>query len=227
MKTTIKILLFVAIVALGYFVIMSVMTPIKFETERAKREKVVIERLIDLRTAQIEFRDQNGRYTTSLDTLVNFLQTGKKKMVLKEGTLSDAQLQAGLTEAKAVRIVRSGNKKEIVANGLENFRRDTTLTNLIDALYNGKYSPETVSKLMYIPYSEDVTFEVQLNNNYLSQNNIWIPLIEIRAPYKTFLMDANRQETLNLIDYQGKLEKYAGLKVGSILEPNNFAGNWE
>ena len=54
MKTTIKILLFVAIVALGYFVIMSVMTPIKFETERAKREKVVIERLIDLRTAQIE-----------------------------------------------------------------------------------------------------------------------------------------------------------------------------
>ena len=227
MKTTIKILLFVAIVALGYFVIMSVMTPIKFETERAKREKVVIERLIDLRTAQIEFRDQNGRYTTALDTLVDFLQTGKKRMVLKEGTLSDAQLQAGLTEAKAVKIVRSGNKKEIVANGLENFRRDTTLTNLLDALYNGKYTPEAASKLMYIPYSEDVPFEVQLNNNYLSQNNVWIPLIEIRAPYKTFLMDANRQETLNLIDYQGKLEKYAGLKVGSILEPNNFAGNWE
>jgi hypothetical protein len=37
----------------------------------------------------------------------------------------------------------------------------------------------------------------------------------------------NRQETLNLIDLQEKLEKYAGLKVGAVNEPNNFAGNWE
>lgn len=227
MKTTIKILLLAAIVALSYFVIMSVMTPIKFETERAKREKVVIERLMDLRTAEIEFRDQMGRYTTALDTLVDFVKTGKKKMVLKEGTLSDAQLEAGLTEAKAVRIVRSGNQKEIAANGLQNFRRDTTMTDLLGALYNDKYTNESISNLMYIPFTENESFEVELNNNYLSANNIWIPLIEIRAPYKSFLSDVNRQETLNLIDYQRKLEKYEGLKVGSVIEPNNFAGNWE
>ncbi|MDD3195922.1 MAG: hypothetical protein PHU68_08990 [Paludibacter sp.] len=227
MKTTIKILLLAAIVALSYFVIMSVMTPIKFETERAKREKVVIERLMDLRTAEIEFRDQMGRYTTALDTLVDFIKTGKKKMVLKEGTLSDAQLEAGLTEAKAVRIVRSGNQKEIAANGLQNFRRDTTMTDLLGALYNDKYTNESISNLMYIPFTENESFEVELNNNYLSANNIWIPLIEIRAPYKSFLSDVNRQETLNLIDYQRKLEKYEGLKVGSVIEPNNFAGNWE
>lgn len=148
-------------------------------------------------------------------------------MVLKEGTLSDAQLEAGLTEAKAVRIVRSGNQKEIAANGLQNFRRDTTMTDLLGALYNDKYTNESISNLMYIPFTENESFEVELNNNYLSANNIWIPLIEIRAPYKSFLSDVNRQETLNLIDYQRKLEKYEGLKVGSVIEPNNFAGNWE
>ncbi len=227
MKTTIKILLLVAIAALGYFVIMSVMTPIQFETERAKREKVVIERLIDLRTAQIEYRDQKGRYTAGLDTLINFLQTGKKRMVLKEGMLTDAQLQAGLTEAKAVRIVRSGNQKEIIANGLQNFRRDTTMTNLLNALYDGKYTVENVAELQYIPFTEQAPFEVELNNSYVNSTGINIPLIEIRAPYMVYLSDINRQETLNLIDLQEKLEKYAGLKVGSVIEPNNFAGNWE
>ncbi|MDX9747694.1 MAG: hypothetical protein RBT57_04270 [Paludibacter sp.] len=227
MKTTIKILLLVAIAALGYFVIMSVMTPIQFETERAKREKVVIERLIDLRTAQIEFRDQKGRYTTGLDTLINFLQTGKKRMVLKEGMLTDAQLQAGLTEAKAVKIVRSGNQKEINANGLQNFRRDTTMTNLINALYNGKYTAENIVDIQYIPFTDNAPFEVELNNNYVNSTGITIPLIEIRAPYIVYLSDINRQETLNLVDLQEKLEKYPGLKVGSVIEPNNFAGNWE
>ena len=227
MKTTIKILLLVAIVALSYFVIMSIMTPIKFESERSKREKVVIERLIDLRAAEMEFKDQKGRYTVGLDTLVDFLKTSKKKMVLKEGTLSDAQLEAGLTEAKAARIVRSGNQKEIAAMGLQNFRRDTTMTNLLTALYNDKYTEQSIENLKYIPFSEKELYEVEINNNYLSANNVWIPLIEIRAPYKSFLSSINRQETLNLIDYQRKLEKYAGLKVGSVVEPNNFAGNWE
>lgn len=227
MKTTIKVLLLAAIAALAYFVIMSVMTPIQFETERAKRDKVVIERLIDLRTAQIEFRDQKGRYTAGLDTLINFLQTGKKRMVLKEGMLTDAQLQAGLTEAKAVRIVRSGNQKEINANGLQNFRRDTTMTDLLGALYNGKYTPETIVNLQYIPFTENAPFEVELNNNYVNSTGISIPLIEMRAPFIVYLSDVNRQETLNLVDFQEKLEKYPGLKVGSVLEPNNFAGNWE
>ena len=227
MKTTIKILLSIAIVVLAYFCFMSIMTPIRFEKERAVREKVVIQNLIDLRTAQVELREQKGYYTSSLDSLIDFLKAGKKKMVLKEGTLTDLQLEGGLTEAKAVSIIRKGNKKEIMENGLENFRRDTTFVNLISALYGDRLDVEKVENLKYIPYSDKVPFEMELNNSYVSSNNISIPLCEIRAPYKTFLFDVNRQEALNLIDLQDKMEKYPGLKVGSVTEPNNFAGNWE
>lgn len=227
MKTTIKILLFLAIVALSYFCFMSIMTPIRFEKERGVREQKVIQNLIDLRSAQMEFREQKGFYTSTLDSLVDFLKTGKKKMVLKEGTLSDVQLEAGLTEAKAGAILRRGNIKEIRENGLEGFRRDTTFVNLITALYAERYTRENIDNIKYIPFTEKVPFEMELNNNYVGSNNISIPLCEIRAPYRTFLFDVNRQEALNLIDLQEKLEKYAGLKVGSIVEPNNFAGNWE
>jgi hypothetical protein len=203
------------------------MTPIRFEKERGAREQKVIQNLIDLRSAQMEFREQKGYYTSTLDSLVDFLKAGKKKMVLKEGTLSDLQLEAGLTEAKAAIIIRRGNAKEIRENGLEGFRRDTTFVNLINALYGDRFSPETIDKIKYIPFSENVVFEMELNNNYVGSNNISIPLCEIRAPYNTFLFDINRQEALNLIDLQNKMEKYPGLKVGSVIEPNNFAGNWE
>jgi len=227
MKTTIKILLFVAIGVLTYLCFMSILTPIKFDKEKTQREKEVKETLINLRTAQIEHRDQKGYYTGSLDSLITFIKTGKKKVVLKEGVLSDAQLLAGLTEAKAAAIVRRGNTREIIENGLEGFRRDTTTVSLLQALYANELTPEEVDNIKYIPFSEKVEFEMELNNSYLSSNGILIPLCEIRAPYRTFLYDVNKQETLNLIDLLEKLEKYPGLKVGAINEPNNFASNWE
>jgi len=227
MKTTIKILLGVAIAALTYFCIMSIVTPIQYGNEKDLRDKQVIQRLIDLRAAEIEYKDQKGAYTTGIDTLITFLKNSRKKVVVKEGVLTDKQLEAGLTEAKAAAIVRRGNQKEINDNNLKGFRRDTTYQNLILALYGERFTMETIDELQYIPNSDKVLFEIETNNSYMSSNSIPIPLCEIRAPFKAYLMDVNKQETLNAIDLQKKLLKYPGMKVGSIEEPNNFAGNWE
>ncbi len=227
MKTTIKTLLFVAIVMLIYFTSMSILTPIKFEKIRGEREKEVIENLTTLRVAQIEYKDQHGRFVSTIDSLLTFLKEGEKNTVMKEGVLSDAQLEAGLTERKAVQIIQRGNAREIAEHGLQGFRRDTTKVSLLEALYNNKYKAENIDKLKYIPFTENVEFEMDINNDYVSSNGIPIPLCEIRAPFETFLFDVNRQEALNLIDLQEKLDKYPGIKVGSTIEPNNFAGNWE
>ncbi len=227
MKTVIKILLMVSIVVLAYMCYQSVMTPIRFDQTREQREKVIIDRLVDIRKAQLEFRDQKGGFTTSFDTLVMFLKASKKKMVMKEGSLSDRQLEAGLTEASAAKIVRSGNMKEIIANGLENFRRDTAYVSIIEALYGEKYTSETINDLAIIPFSKNDTFELKINNTYFNASQIMVPLFEASAHYKTYLYDLNHQELLNIIDMKNKLERYPGLKVGSVEEPNNFAGNWE
>ncbi len=227
MKTIIKTFLFVAILVLTYFTFMSIITPIKFERIRTEREKEVISALTTLRIAQIEYRDQFGRYVSTVDSLLDFIKTGEKNMILKEGVLTDAQLESGLTERKAIQIIQRGNAKEIAANGLEGFRRDTTKVSLLEGLYDNKLKLENVDKLKYIPFADNTPFEMDVDNEYESSNNIPIPLCEIRAPYRTFLFDANKQEALNLIDLQEKLDKFPGVKVGSIIEPNNFAGNWE
>jgi hypothetical protein len=227
MKTLIKILLGAAIVLLTYLCIMSIVTPIQFDEEKARREVVVIEKLVDIRKAEVEYKDQKGVYTDKFDELIKFLQTSKKKTVLKEGSLNEKQLEAGLTEAKAAAIVRKGNKQEISANGLDNFRRDTAYVSMIEALYLGKYTAETIEDIKKVPFTTDKEFVLKVDNNYTNSNNIKIPLFEASVLYEVYLADMNRQEILNKIDVQTKLAKFPGLMVGSIMEPNNNAGNWE
>ncbi|MDD3322513.1 MAG: hypothetical protein PHS59_13820 [Paludibacter sp.] len=228
MKTIIKVLLSLSILLLVYFCIMSVLTPIRFEESKDKREKEVIQRLIDIRKAELEFKDQHKYFTDNFDTLISFLKKAKKKTVLKEGTLTDAQLDAGLTEATAVKIVRKGNAKEIADNGLQNFRRDTAYVNLILSIFEpSEYTEKTIDKIAIIPFSNNERFELKVDNNFINSTGILIPVFEASAHYKTYLFDLDHQEMLNVIDLQEKLDKFPGLKVGSVDEPNNNAGNWE
>jgi len=206
---------------------MSILTPIRFDEQRTLREKAIVQNLINIRKAQIEFKNQNGCYTASADSLVNFVINGKMPVVLKEGTLSDEQLLAGLTEAKALKIVKSGNKKEIQANGLENFRRDTSYVSVYESLFADLLTQEQVKKMVVVPFSNGQKFEMETRMFKNATSGIIIPLFEARTSYDTYLGDLNRQELVNLNDEQEKLERYNGLKVGSVEEPNNNAGNWE
>ncbi len=241
-------LLLIAAGVMAYFCVNSVVTPIRFEEARTLREKEVIKNLVSLRTAEVEFNRQNGRYTANTDSLILFLKTATKKEVSKEGSLTDKQLEAGLTEPKAVKIINEAKKKalkkqsfasdaelyqyiwandkDVITNGLSGFRRDTIENNLIQSLYKGAYTAQTIDKIVYIPYTDGAKFEIEVNNEYTSKG-YRVPLFEARAPFETYLGDLNKQELVNLIDKETKLDHYAGLKVGSIEAPNNNAGNWE
>jgi hypothetical protein len=241
----------VAAVVMAIFCVQSVTTPIKFEETRVQREVAVIKNLVDLRTAEVEYHHQKGVFTANLDSLLLFLKTAPKKEVLKEGSLTDKQLEAGLTENKAVKILNEAKKKalknknltfdnndalyayiwendaEVKKNGLQGFRRDTIESNMIQSLYKGEYDATTIDKIVLIPFSENLRFEVEVNNDYKTSQGIRVPLFEARAPFTAYLADLNEQELVNLIDREEKLEHYAGLKVGDIYAPNNNAGNWE
>ena len=225
-RIIIRTLLLVSICLLGYFCVMSIVTPIQFEEQRALREKAVVKRLIDIRKVEIEYKNQKGRYSANIDTLVSFIKDGKVAVVMKEGTLTDEQLKDGLTEAKSTEIVRKGNKKEIESLGLQNFRRDTTYVSVYESLFKKDYTFENVASIFEIPYSNGKKFAID-TITFTNASGIAMPLFEAKAAYETYLEDLNRQELVNLIDTKNKLDKYAGLQVGSIVEPNNNAGNWE
>lgn len=227
MKVVIRVLLLAAIAVMCYLCVMSIVTPIQFDKTRTAREKAIISRLIDIRKAEIAYKDQKGHYTADADSLVDFIVNGKIANVLKEGVLTDEQLKDGLTEKKAVKIVNRGNKREIKKFGLEGFRRDTTFQSVYDKMFKEKYTLENISKIVVIPASNGKRFEFAAKMHKNEATGIFIPLFEARAPFVAYLSDLNKQELINLTDTQEKLSKYVGLKVGSIEAPNNNAGNWE
>ena len=202
-------LLMVAIVLLVYLHIVSIMTPIRFEQERTVREAAVIQSLVDIRRAQVEFRRQNQRFTGSLDTLIHFVNEGRMAVVLKEGVLTDQQLEDGLTEEEAVR------------QGI--IRRDTTFVSVKETLFGDSFKAEN---LAIVPFGKGVTFEMAAGT-VMTGSGIEIQVFEAKTPFSVFLQGLDKQELINLIVLNEKLNRFPGLQVGSLREANNNAGNWE
>ena len=119
------------------------------------------------------------------------------------------------------------NDADVKKNGLAGFRRDTIELNMLQSLYKGEYDESNIDVITEIPFSDGLRFEMETNNDYKTSQGIRVPLFEARAPFTSYLHDLNKQELVNLIDREEKLEHYPGLKVGDVFSPNNNAGNWE
>ncbi len=228
MKTVINLVLAACVVGLVYICYGSIMGPIEFDKEKAIREKAIIERLINIRKAQMEYRTMHkGAYTKSFDTLIAFVKTAKLPFVKKEGALTDAQLESGMTEKKAMEIINKAKKTnkwdEVKKEGLENFKRDTMWVAVMDTIFPKGFNADS---LAFVPYGNGAKFEMETRSD-TTKSGAPLNLFQAQASYDVYLKGINDQELRNLKDLQGKLGKYLGLRVGDIEQPNNNAGNWE
>ncbi len=228
MKNVLKVLLFAAVAGLAYISYRSIMDPIEFSEVRAAREKQIIARLIDIRTAQIEYRNNHeGAYADNFDSLIDFLKTAQMPIILKVGELDDAQLERGLTEDKALEMIKKAEKTgkwgEVDKEGLRDFRRDTSWIALLDTIYPKTFVADS---LAFVPFGNGAKFEILTSCDTTKSGSAQY-LFEARTPYETYLEDVNKQELANLKYQMKKMGRYCGLKVGDVENPNNNAGNWE
>ena len=73
-------LLPLVIVGLVYLIVRSVMEPVEFNKQKDYRESIAIQRLKDIRDLQVAFKNVNGRYASTIDSLQMFYNNGKMKM---------------------------------------------------------------------------------------------------------------------------------------------------
>lgn len=208
MKVTIKVLLVAAVLVLAYMCVRSIMGPIEFEKEQKTRESAIVQRLIDIRKAQIEYKNKYGVHAANFDELTRFLNEDKLPYLVKVGVLTDQQLADGLTEAEAV-------KKGLIV-------RDTIWALAKDTLFGKTYNS---ADMRYVPgthkefHMDTATIE--------SSSGYTIKVFEAGVEYVDYMGDQDRQLLINLYDKAKKLDRYPGLRVGSLEEINNYAGNWE
>ena len=194
----IKFVLLIVIILLAYLVYNSIMQPVHFNKEKSLREVEVVQRLKDIRSSQDFYRQANGKYAGHFDSLISFLRTG---------------------EIPVVKLIPDPN--------------DTTFTKTIsdtlgyipvmDSLFS-KRKDFAVDELRYIPFSDRVQF--QLEAGEIDRGGVRVGVFEAKAPYLVYLKGLDEQRVYNLIASQEQLEKYPGLKVGSMQEPSTD-GNWE
>ncbi|MDR1779983.1 MAG: hypothetical protein LBR50_04525 [Tannerella sp.] len=228
MKIVINILLGAAIGLLVYVCVRSILGPMEFDAERAVRESAIQARLIDIRKAQIEYKNVHGVHAANFEELGKFLKETKLPFVVKEGVLSDAQLEKGLTEKQAVSIVekarKTGKYDDVKKWGLEHFSRDTFWVLAKDTLFSKSYN---VDSMAIVPvHGIDARFLMD-TATIPSASGYTVKVFECGVKYDTYLKDLDRQLLINLKDKAIKMGKYDGLRVGSITEINNNAGNWE
>ena len=227
-KKLINVFLGLCVVGLLFITWRSIQDTEEFDADVAARENVVKARLMEIRSAEEAYKAQYGEYCADWSVLINFVKTGRLPLVMKQGVLSEDQMEKGLTEASAAAIVNSGDQAAIVANGLHDFRCDTVWVSLMDSLY--KREGFVADSLRFIPFSEGDTFEIVACPNTTRSGSI-IQVMECNAPDSSFLKGMGKQGD-RLIYNRGEEADakgaYPGLKIGDPGNNwNNNAGNWE
>ena len=86
MKLVIQLVLWVVIIFLGYLVFNAVYEPIQFNKLKEKRYAKVIERMQDIRAAQLAHREVTGKYAKDFDGLIQFVDTAEFVVVQRRDT---------------------------------------------------------------------------------------------------------------------------------------------
>lgn|SRR5574344_315933 len=210
-RNILTIVLAVVVVVLAYVLYASIMRPVKYDNEYNRRSSEVIAKLKDIRTLQEQFKNTNGRYCSSIDSLLAFAENGKAILVKKYGVVPDS-----LTEAQAI-------KSGIV-------KRDTVIVNPLEKLYEeGKMlTPKSkINNLKYIPYSKDNKEVFTMQAGKINKSGVEVSVFEATAPIETYTYGMDKQTTTNKkADLNAKDNGYAGWKVGDMNQAVTN-GNWE
>lgn len=245
MKKGINIILAICVVGLSYILYGSIMAPIKFDKEKERRDALVINKLIEIRSAQVEYRGQNdGQYTASFDTLINFIKTGKLPVIKKVGELNETQMEEGWTEPAVLALyaeARKAKNKKIAdqkwqeaidagfvqkdANGQLEFlfSRDTVWVNLLDSIYPNNYNADSIR---FVPFGNGAEFEMATGCD-TTKSGSFMYLFEAKTPFAVYLDGLDKQELFNLIQEREQMGRFPGMQVGDAVSGNNNAGNWE
>lgn len=203
----INIVLFAIIVVLAMQVIKSIQAPIKFNKEQKVRETQVVERLIDIRNAEVLYKNATSQYTNSFDSLIAFCQTAEIPIVKIVPDPDDTTFTRTINDTIGFVKVMDSLKA-----GRDNF---------------------SINDIKWVPFSQPKQ-QFELEAGSIQRNGIGIPVFEARTPYEVYLATPGaafsekewNQRRDNAKAEKENINRYAGLKVGSMEEATTD-GNWE
>ena len=208
MKLVIQLVLWIVIIFLGYMVFNAVYEPIQFNKVKEKRYAKVIDRLKDIRAAQLAHQEITGTFEKDFDKLVRFIDTAEFTLTQRrDSTVLDEEFKKtfGVDQYKDIVLV------------------DTLGTASVkDSLFKNS----TRYKDMMIVPIEDVDAKFTMDAGTILKNDNKIPVFEARVAKKVILNDQDKDLLMaenQVISVEGVNGKF--ITVGSMTEIKT-EGNW-
>lgn len=164
------LIVFAGAVAFAWMDYQSVQEKLEFIAEQKRREARIVQRLKDIRKAEVSYKEVHGSYTGSFDELIRHVKEDSMSVVKAIGFVPDT-----LTEIQAVEM-------GIVT-------RDTLLISVRDTLFPKNYP---VDSLRYVPFSNGKEFRLEAGE--VERNQLKVKVFEAFASNDKILQGMNLTE---------------------------------
>ena len=203
----INIVLFAVVVFLAIKVIQSIQAPIDFGNEKSMRETQVVQRLKDIRDIEVQYKQAHSKYCSNFDTLFDFCSKYEIPIVMMVPDPEDTTFTKTINDTLGY-------------------------VKVLDSLF-GKREHFNINELGVVPFSDPAT-KFEIHDSIIKRGGISVPVFEVKTPYEVYLAKPGKKFTEkewetrvnNIKAEMEQIDKYAGLKVGS-LEEASTDGNWE
>tara|TARA_B100000886_G_scaffold133631_1_gene90191 strand:- start:5119 stop:5769 length:651 start_codon:yes stop_codon:yes gene_type:complete len=207
MKLGIQAALWILSIFFAYKIYDSINGPIKFNEVKNERFALVIDRLKDIRTAQIAHKDVNGQFSNNFDSLVKFVDEGIFTLIEKRDS----------SYLEYDRTYRIDLLKEVIVVDTLGF------VPVKDSLFKNNNS---YKKMAYLPIDglEDSTFHIRAE--IINKNGYKVPVFEVKISKNVLLYDQNE----DLVKQENETVSVDGVNGPEIilgsLSKVSTNGNW-
>lgn len=160
-KKLIKIVFPLIILSFGIGLISIILNPIKKEKEKNYRYEFIKSKMIDIRSAELAFKEKHNQFTDDFNVLIPFIKMDSFVIVQKTDTLIEYFNEVYREyQFKDTMLVDTLGKVSI-----------------LDSLFQKGYP---IDSLRYVPFGEGVEFE--LSAGTINKSKIIVPVFEARDP---------------------------------------------
>ncbi|HSP82454.1 MAG TPA: hypothetical protein VLN72_01835 [Gillisia sp.] len=207
MKLVIQLVLWVVIIFLGYLVFNAVYEPIQFNKLKEKRYAKVIERMQDIRAAQLAHREVTGKYAKDFDGLIQFVDTAEFVVVQRRDTT----------------VMDEVYRK---AYGVDRYMDIIIVDTLgYSSVKDSIFKSDRYKQMRKVPV-EGVDAEFEMDAGSIVKNNNTFPVFEVKVNKSVILHDQDKDLVLQekqVMSVDGVNGEF--IRVGSM-EDVNTSGNW-
>lgn len=206
MKLAVQVILWILSFFFSYKIYDSINGPIKFNQTKNERYADVIDRLKDIRLAQIAHRDVRGEFSNNFDSLVKFVDDGIFTLIEKRDS----------SYMEYDRTYRIDMLREVIVIDTLGF------VPVKDSLFKNSQR----YKNMEIVPVEGVDAKFQIKADIINKNNYKVPVFEVKVSKNIILHDQNE----DLVKQENETVSVDGVNgpeiiLGSLTDVSTN-GNW-